>query len=894
MNIFSSYSLRSLKKNKMRSLVTVIGIILSMALLTAVIEGAFSGIGYLRNVISEQGGAFHVVLNDVEADLETQVRKSREVKTVASLQTLGWAVAGTRNEYKPYLLIRCYDGEFPRLAGLHLKEGRMCERENEILLPAHLESNGGLVLKTGDSITLEVGKRYVEGTEEGKSIGFVPGEEEIRDAKPMEFIIVGKYERLGSAGEPYNCPGFTALVLNPAEGAKDLFVELNSAYAVDRFRDSLPQGTDMGVNHDLLSVSGNVANSNLTQVIWGMAAILTILVCFGSVSLIYNSFAISINERTRQFGILKSVGATRKQIRRTVFSEAFFLALIGIPLGLVLGCAGIGTTLYLLRDEFAAFMDSKVQIGLILNVPMLLLSALLCLVTILISAYIPAKKAVKLSPIDSIRQTNEIRVRARDVKTSPLTQKLFGFEGMLAAKNFRRNRRSYRSVILSLFLSTVLFISASSFGSYLNESVHMVARDIPAELVYYISDSHEEALEVLEAARALQDVQEAKAVTYFRSEAVLDPNILQDIAEWVTKPDDRVNLESCFLDDESFKRILKEEGKNEADFYSSETPSALLSNRFVRKEYDEKGESIWKELFALKKDAAMPLDIRYVLQKFSLGAFTLIEVEEENGREIYVFYPEDYVEQMGEDIWDENKRDKNLAVYKSYEEIHEYMDMKVMGFLSEKNADLDQDAPYLLFPMSRFKEIYPEYDMGEYGQVLIHTNRHAIVAEKMRDYLSDHGYAADNLIDLAENYDMMRILARVVNVFAYGFIILISLIAIANVINTVYTNIQLRRREFAMLKSVGMDERSFGRMMNYECVIYGLKGLSLGLIASVLTTYLIYRIISNAISRSFWLPLGGFVVAIVSVFAVVFVTMLYTTNILKKENVVDALRNENL
>ncbi len=134
----------------------------------------------------------------------------------------------------------------------------------------------------------------------------------------------------------------------------------------------------------------------------------------------------------------------------------------------------------------------------------------------------------------------------------------------------------------------------------------------------------------------------------------------------------------------------------------------------------------------------------------------------------------------------------------------------------------------------------------------------------------------------------------IVNVFSYGFIILISLIALANVFNTISTSILLRRREFAMLKSIGLSEKGFGKMMNYECLIYGARSLLFGLPAALLMTYWIYRVTSNAIDRSFYVPWNGVVIAVASVFIVVFATMLYSTRRIRKDNPIDALRNENL
>jgi len=200
------------------------------------------------------------------------------------------------------------------------------------------------------------------------------------------------------------------------------------------------------------------------------------------------------------------------------------------------------------------------------------------------------------------------------------------------------------------------------------------------------------------------------------------------------------------------------------------------------------------------------------------------------------------------------------------------------------------------------------YPMSVYDAMVLPDHSTAAEQNIVCSVLADqHGLANDNLkklleetrlggsvYDLAENYEVQRLLVRVVNVFAYGFIILISLIAVANVFNTISTNISLRRREFAMLRSVGMSQHGFSRMMNYECLIYGLRGLLWGLPLSILVTYAIYRVTDVAYDISFYVPWYSIAIAVCSVFAVVFIAMWYAAGKIRGDNTVDALKNENI
>jgi putative ABC transport system permease protein len=174
------------------------------------------------------------------------------------------------------------------------------------------------------------------------------------------------------------------------------------------------------------------------------------------------------------------------------------------------------------------------------------------------------------------------------------------------------------------------------------------------------------------------------------------------------------------------------------------------------------------------------------------------------------------------------------------------------------------------------------------------VDNHKAVFEKMYKVLDDKGLTTSPLFDYAAMSESEKALITVINIFSYGFIVLISLIAAANVFNTISTNIALRRREFAMLKSIGMTQKMFNRMMNYECLLYGIKGLAYGIPVSIGVTWLIYKSILFGLETGFFIPWYSLVIAVGSVFAVVFATMIYSMQKIKKDNPIDALKDENL
>jgi putative ABC transport system permease protein len=178
-----------------------------------------------------------------------------------------------------------------------------------------------------------------------------------------------------------------------------------------------------------------------------------------------------------QFGILASIGATPKQLRNSVLFEGLCIGAVGIPLGTLVGLLSIQIVITIVAKNFRNILYANIPLTVTLSVPILLAAAAVSLITILISAYIPAKKAASTPVMESIRQSNEVKISPKDMKMNAFSERLYGLEGMLALKNFKRNKKRYRTIVLSLALSVILFVSARSFASNMQESSkHMVAQ----------------------------------------------------------------------------------------------------------------------------------------------------------------------------------------------------------------------------------------------------------------------------------------------------------------------------------------------------------------------------------------------------------------------------------
>ena len=523
MNVFHKVTLESLKKNRVRTIVTIVGIILSAAMICAVTTFASSFYNYIGEYYKYVYGDWHGSAERVEWNTYTNLWGTGDIEEATYNQILGYADINSENEFKPYLYIIGGESEdFVERMPVHLLSGRYPKDSTEIILPKHLETNGNVKYKQGDTLTLEIGERMLDGysmsqnnpcymqDENGEDVF---NGESLQIKETRTYTVVGFYERLHFMLEEYSAPGYTAITVadkeRTGEVLYDVYFKMEKPKEIYNFvKEHHIEGQ---INSDVLMFQGVLVYNNFGVMIGSLTAIVIALIMFGSISLIYNAFSISVSERTKQFGLLSSVGATKKQLRKMVIYEAFVVSSIGIPLGVLSGITGIGITLKVIGDKFKAFgfpMDMKLSASVI----SIVIAVIVALVTVLLSAWIPSKRAMRVSAVEAIRQNMDIHAKSKDVKTSKLVYKLFGLPGMLANKHYKRSKKKYRATVVSLFMSILLFVSASAFTDYLMAAAVDGISPYEYDFTFYseMEDfnqfTQEELLEELKACKAVTDV----------------------------------------------------------------------------------------------------------------------------------------------------------------------------------------------------------------------------------------------------------------------------------------------------------------------------------------------------------------------------------------------------
>ncbi len=849
MNIFCKDALKRMKNSRARTLVTIVGVALSTALITAVATFAVSLQDYMVRGAIEKYGDWQVSFPDVDAAFVKEQAEDSRVEKVVVCESIGYgALDGGRNPHKPYVYVMGFSEEAFEELPLTLAAGRLPENSREILIPAHVALNGGVKFSLGDTLTLKIGDR-VEGdqkltqhdpyvsVEEPES-----GKESLSIREERFYTVVGICQR--PAFEERTAPGYTLITaMNPASSGEraDIFVTLKKAYQVHGYTKLGTEDRTYVLNDDVLRFMGLSKDRVFQMLLYSVGGVLLLLIMTGSVFLIYNAFNISLNERMHQFGILLSVGATEKQLRKSVLFEGLCIGAAGIPLGIFIGLPSLQVVLALASGHFQNIMYEGVPLKLCVSPLSLLAAVAISLVTILISAYLPARKAAATPVMECIRQSRGVKLEARAIRVPKYAMRICGLEGTLALKNFRRNRRRYRSIMLSLTLSVVLFISANTFQTELGLFAEQSKVEADGDILFTARDMEEEELlwlyEKLKQASGVTESTYQILTTYSCRVPVemLTPEFRENGKQsggFEEKGGDaELLLDIQFLEDGRFVEFLESQGLALEDYTGAEASMAVVGKRTGS-----------QDLFTEPS-----------------FAFTIQSQENGQTKDIRGSFVDAYL------------LDPPPA------ELSEVKDYVFMGILPYSARD---SFAFLQAPQKECLTFWSENPGQSEGQ--------------MKTLLEGAGitcpYELYNMHKLLEENRNMEFIVRL---FTMVFVGMISLIAMANVFNTISTNIKLRRRELAMLRSVGMGDRAFHKMMRLECFFYGAGTLLFGLPLAVLCSFLIYQwLVWGGATVAFVFPWASLGISVLGVFFMIALAMLYAVSKIKKENIIDALRDD--
>ena len=883
MELLNKLTMKNLKLNKKRTIVTIIGIVLSAALITAVASLFFSARSSLIRFEIKQKGNFHYCFYDVPLQNINDFKGNRKIETMYLMQNLGYDyLNGSKNEYKPYVCVKAFDKNALENLAINLLEGRLPENENEILVPSHTKTNGGVTLNIGEKITLNLGTRVSDGEELNQNNPYFPEQnEEIINTTSHTYTIVGIIERPSTKIEGYSAPGYTFItymdnenltgkkcdvfVRYTKEGLKDdLKVTANilgvdeevykKLYGGDEFLETdefLELTQKLGepkyrtdINSDLILLETGIIGDSTLKALGTAVIVVVIIIIITSVFCIKNSFDISITEKTKQYGMLSSIGATRKQIKKNVHYEAFILGLIGTPIGILVG----ELAAYILIIISNHLLKDALNIELIFSFSWIaiIFAIILSFVTIYLSARRSAKRASKITPITAIRNSENIKIKSKKIKSPKVINKIFGIGGEISYKNLKRSKKKYRTTVISIIVCVSVFIALSSF---INLAFNVIK-------VEYQNEDYNIQINYATSADMDEKMKEIYNLDGIKSYSVISNRGLNFTTDKYSKEYLEIypNVgNETYTDEDGTEHTIT----NYISVYSVNTEEFTRYVKSLGLKYEEvkdKGILI-NNVYEMKKVNDKYIQVEIPMYNFKVGDTINGYIDNER----------------------DGKKDCSIEIAKITTEVpmgmSKYQSGNACIFIDEK---LEENI---------MGDSYSKY-------VYIDSKNANKTQEEIEKILGNAEY---RLMNIDEDAKMMDSFYTLVAIFLYGFITVIALIGVTNIFNTITTNMNLRRREFAMLKSIGMTKKEFNRMIRLESFFYGMKSLIIGIPIGCVLSYLIYKaLVSGNLIIKYQLPISAIIISAIAVFLLITTIMKYSINKINKQNIIETIRNDNI
>lgn len=885
MSITKKLALRHLKQNKTRSVLTVLGITISVVMLTVIFTCATSFAHYYGERAINTNGNWHFFvktdyesakkyllsdssLKDIgfEKDLSTEEQSYKIYSDKANYIRTGTIYQGDAQYIKDTVTCK-YDGALPK-------------SDNEIMVEQSLIKNNGLELKIGDEIKIAVGSRLKgdfvilpikgnyqfgerfekEKDETFKVVGILHDNEPtergaiirgMSDLKSKNLVAYGKIKKV----TPFS------YIKNNGIYDKFGFTKKKRAFNV---------GENTGFLNSRLAFS--IDKNDLPQVLklTAIGIVVFAVIFVSSFAMIYNSFALSVGEQIKYLGMLSSVGATRKQKKKTLYFEGAILGGIGIILGIVLGLLTTFISQSAMNAKIMTIMEGyndNIKYSTHISLWVLCLIVILAALTVFVSIISPVQKAARITAIDAIRKTDEIKRKGK-IRTPFIITKLFGFEGDIAFKNLRRNGRKSRTIIACICICAVLFLSCNYFCETFKEASNL-DYELPYQLTFqYSAESKaqlEKARNYLKTNKRVKRFYSIWEAWYSILRGDINPydnsrlydmsfqneSIFVDKYKFIATQD--ITYTAHLLDDEDFNALCKKNGIDYKKYYSPDKDGSIKT--IVINGIDRNDEPIFNNNLLGKTIGCYDIDSEKTERENKL---------DENGNQVYFYY-----------------KTGCTSIYKFCDFIKYDKDNPI--------CNLDSSGVAFYAP----KCVYDKYsdDDSFYFDYGIETDEPYKVEKELKDYLSENEAEGD----VYNNYNWMmkeKSIISAVQFLSYAFILLITLITVFNIINTMTAQIAGRKKELAMLKSVGMTPKEFKKTLIFESMFYGLFGLLFGVPLSLVINRVVGYIISKDNPIPFSVNIWLYLIACVAVFVIIGLTMIYSLKLIKNNSIIDSLKDD--
>lgn len=885
MSITKKLALRHLKQNKTRSVLTVLGITISVVMLTVIFTCATSFAHYYGERAINTNGNWHFF---VKTDYESA---KKYLLSDSSLKDIGFEkdLSSEEQSYKIYSDKANYlrtgtiyqgDAQYIKDTVTCKYDGALPKSDNEIMVEQSLIKNNGLELKIGDEIKIAVGSRLKGDFVILPVMGDYQFGERFEKEKDETFKVVGILHNNEPTERGAIIRGMSDLKSKNLVAYGKIkkvtpfsYIKINGIY--DKFgftkkKRAFNVGENTGFLNSRLAFS--IDKNDLPQVLklTAIGIVVFAVIFVSSFAMIYNSFALSVGEQIKYLGMLSSVGATRKQKKKTLYFEGAILGGIGIILGIALGLLTTFISQSAMNAKIASIMEgynNNIKYSTHISLWVLCLIVILAALTVFVSIISPVQKAARITAIDAIRKTDEIKRKGK-IRTPFIITKLFGFEGDIAFKNLRRNGRKSRTIIACICICAVLFLSCNYFCETFKEASNL-DYEIPYQIMYqYSAESKaqlEKARNYLKTNKRVKRFYSIWEAWYSILRGDINPydnsrlydmsfqneSIFVDKYKFIATQD--ITYTAHLLDDEDFNALCKKNGIDYKKYYSPDKDGSIKT--IVINGIDRNDEPIFNNNLLGKTIGCYDIDSEKTERENKL---------DENGNQVYFYY-----------------KTGCTSIYKFCDFIKYDKDNPI--------CNLDSSGVAFYAP----KCVYDKYsdDDSFYFDYGIETDEPYKVEKELKDYLSEN--EADG--DVYNNYNWMmkeKSIISAVQFLSYAFILLITLITVFNIINTMTAQIAGRKKELAMLKSVGMTPKEFKKTLIFESMFYGLFGLLFGVPLSLVINRVVGYIISKDNPIPFSVNIWLYLIACVAVFVIIGLTMIYSLKLIKNNSIIDSLKDD--
>lgn len=932
MNLMKTLTLKNLKLNRKRTIVTIVGIILATALLSALVTLVSSFQYSMIEYQKQKGGDFHVKFSNVKMSELSEFKNNRNIESTFETMGMGFAkLDGCKNEDKPYAYVMATDEAGFERGCFKLIEGRMAKNEDEIVIPRHLKTNGRIDIKVGDEITLDVGKRYDSNTEGviWENSAYEHEAETLTDIVTKHYKVVGIMERPGYGMEDYSAAGYTFVTYSDELAAIDngtkseadttltvysrytqkalrnkdavtadiigvdekLFAKANNssvemtAEESDRFLKEMENAKyDIYMNGFLISYECVFPIDGTFKALFTVATVVALIIILTSVYCIKNSFNISITEKIRQYGMLASVGATRRQIKSSVKTEAAMLGVVGIPVGTMSGILASLILVKVVNALSAGWLNFALSFHT--SLPALILAVILSIATIYFSATGSARRAAKVTPLEAIRNTKEIKIKSAKLKTPAIIGRIWGIGGVISYKNIKRNKKKYRTTVTSIVICSVTFIVISYFMSMAFSVVGMSYASVDYNIGINMSCKKDIDIEKLtKLVSGIEGVDDYLVGAGYDFD-VSKPKYTKEYGEYCRQLyADSEDVSQMFLitvlDDKSYDKYASDAGiKNAA-------AGAILVNKCTFDVYNENSSKYAKkEMELYKYKAGDTIECGYNVYDDASSDDNAVEGGTESSTEDNSGYVDE------ETI--------NNGVRKTVDvTIAGVTDKVPIGYNGNSNTTLlfmnQKGFESLWGDGKNGNEIKPGYASYSAYVVAENADEYQDTFEKETEENPEYSQISFYVSNLDKEMRDEKSLFTLLGVFAYGLIVVIALIGITNIINTLSTGMELRSREFATLRSIGMTDKQFVGMVRLESVFISVKALAIGVPLGILISYLLCVMMNRMDDAIIYEPpYKAIILCILVVIMLIYAIMKLSMTKLRHNNIIETIKNENL